>query len=95
MSEEPVPGLAEARMVGLERVPVRTREGSVTLSAWRMTVESAAGSGSIVLVETSGGGSFYRGEGVFLGWPQELMAQAYAALQPDGEEPGMGLPQLG
>ncbi len=95
MGEETAPGLAEARMVGLERVPVRTREGSVTLSAWRLTVESAAGSGSIVLVDTPGGGSFYRGEGVFLGWTQDRMAGAFAALQPNGEEPGMGLPQLG
>ena len=98
MSEEiaePVAGLTRPRATSLERFPVRIREGSTTLSAWRLPVECAEGAGAIVLAEVSAQQSFYRGEGVFLGWPQERLKAAYLALAPRAEHDGFELQQMG
>ncbi|HEY1435470.1 MAG TPA: hypothetical protein VGG65_08850 [Thermoanaerobaculia bacterium] len=90
-----VAGLVEPRALALERFAIRTREGSVTLAGWRLTVASAAGHGAIVLVELAPGSAVHRGEGVFLGWPQERLASAYAALLPGDPEPPFETAQLG
>jgi hypothetical protein len=58
----------------LERVPVRTRESGVTQSAWRMAIDSDSGTGTITLLDFGPGKSLYRGDGAFLGWPQEQLA---------------------
>ncbi len=92
---EIVPGLPEARMASLERVPVRTRQASVTLAAWRLAVESGRGPGALVLIEDPPGRAHYRGEGVFLGWAQDRMEAAWRALLPVPEEPHVDPPQLG
>jgi hypothetical protein len=90
-----LPELPGARGVGLERIPVRTREAGVTLSAWRLRVESDRGPGEIVLVEAAGREPIYRGEGILLGWPQDRLSAAYAALRPVSDEPGLELQQMG
>ncbi len=74
---------------------MRTREGRITLAAWRMNVTAPGGPGAIVLVET--GVDVFRGEGLFLGWEQEHLAVAYRALipKPTEPEPSMDGPQLG
>ena len=90
-----VPGLTNARGVGLERFAIRTREHSVTLAAWRLHAAAEEGSGWIALVDAASGRAHYRGEGVFLGWAQDRLASAYAALVPRGEEPPLESNQLG
>ena len=60
----------------LERTPIRMRELGATTSAWRMTVDTPDGRGTITLLD----GGFYRGDGVFLGRSQEELAGAYRAL---------------
>ncbi len=67
----------------------------MTLSAWRLEVTSEEGSGAIVLVEAPTGETHYRGEGIFLGWPQERLGEVYLALQPPEEGGGPDVPQLG
>ena len=94
-SPELVPGLTNPRGLSLDRFPVRTREGSTTRSAWRLLVSSAEGEGSIVFVEASPAETFYRGDGIFLGWPQERMAAAYRALRPEPEYDGFQMQQMG
>lgn len=90
-----VPGLEGASATPPERVPVRTREGRITLSAWRMSVTTPNGAGAIVLVETNVGAVF-RGEGVFLGWAQDALATAYRTLVPRGDaDVASNHPQLG
>ncbi|MGE5277127.1 MAG: hypothetical protein ACM3SU_09045 [Acidobacteriota bacterium] len=98
MSEETpeaVAGLTGARATSLERIPTRSRESAVTASSWRLSVTSAEGDGAIVLVETSASEEFFRGEGVFLGWPPERLRAAYEVLRPRSEERAMEMPQLG
>ena len=95
MAAESEPLLPGARATGLERFPIRTREGSSTVSAWRLTVASDEGPGAIVLAGISPGESYYRGEGVFLGWPQERLEAAYVALLPRSERDGFELHQMG
>lgn len=81
----------EVQVRSRERVPVRTRESGVTLSAWR--VELATPRGAIVLVET-GGKVFYRGEGTLLGSSQDQLGELWRASLP-APEPEPDLPQLG
>ena len=92
---EPVPGLTRPRAASLERFPVRVREGSATLSAWRLPVECGEGAGAIVAAEVSPESTFFRGEGVFLGWPQERLKAAYLALLPRAEGDAFELQQMG
>jgi hypothetical protein len=91
----PVPGLTSARVLSLDRMPIRTRENPVTLSGWRLCVESDQGEGAIVLVEAGPGEARYRGEGVFLGWPAERLRAAYEALRPLTSESRFETLQLG
>jgi len=82
---------ATAMRRSLERVTVRSREGTHTQSAWRTSVDSSQGSGSITLLDAG----FYRGDGIFLGLTQEQLATEYARLNPPSDEPGVDFPQLG
>jgi len=91
-----VPGLTDPRRVALERHPIRTREGRSILSGWRMTIAAREGEGTITRVDLpSVDGALHRGEGLFLGWPEERLAAAYAALLPMEEPTSPTLPQLG
>jgi hypothetical protein len=90
-----VEGLTDAAALGLERTRIRTRENSVTLSAWRLAVRSVEGDGAIVVVEQPGKEPIYRGEGTLLGWSQDRLAGAYEALKPRPEEPEPESLQLG
>jgi hypothetical protein len=93
--QKPIPGLEGATASAPERVPVRTREGRITLAAWRMNVTVPTGEGAIVLVETNVGAVF-RGEGIFLGWAQDVLAAAYRSLVPKtGADISLNHPQLG
>ena len=83
--------LTNAVVRSMERVPIRTRESNVTRSAWRMEVSCDEGAGAITLIDDA----FYRGEGLFLGWPQEELAAAYASVQKHDDEPPFELMQLG
>jgi predicted thioesterase len=87
--------LTNPRGLGLARIPVRLREAGTTLGAWKLALVADEGEGAITLVEASGQPLFYRGEGVCLGWSQERLAAAYAALRPGDEEPPLELLQLG
>ncbi len=75
----------------LERVLLRTREGAVTQSGWRSSVDSSQGSGSITLLDSG----FYRGDGIFLGLGQQDLMTEYARLNPPSHEPSIDFPQLG
>ena len=89
-----IEGLGEVRASEPERAMLRMRGATVTVAGWRVTVEAPRGQGSIVLAE-QGAQRFYRGEGVFLGWPQERLEAAYRALLPPSEGPGGDHLQLG
>jgi hypothetical protein len=91
-----LPGLEGATGTLLERVPVRTREGRVTVAAWRLNVTSPRGEGAIVMVDTNLGAVF-RGEGLFFGWEQDKLDAAYRALlpKPGEHDSPMAGPQLG
>ena len=92
---ELVPGVTNPRTLGLERFLIRLRGGTATQSAWRLSVSSGEGRGAIIFVEISPEEKFYRGEGFFLGWPQERLAAAYRSLLPKPEKDGFELHQLG
>jgi hypothetical protein len=87
--------MTNPRSLGLERFLIRLRDGSTTRSAWRLAVESGEGRGSIIYVEISPEETFFRGDGVFLGWPQDRMASAYRALLPKPDGPEFETQQLG
>jgi fluoroacetyl-CoA thioesterase len=87
--------LSNPRAVSLGRSLIRLREAGTTLGAWKLTLVAEEGDGAVTLVEPAGQPLLYRGEGVCLGWSQERMAAAYAALQPRDDEPQLELPQLG
>ena len=89
-----VAGLTDPAVTPLERVAIRLRESSVTLSAWRMAVSASEGAGTLIRVETPGG-SLFRGEGWFLGWTQESMSGAWNDLLPPPTPDTFELPQLG
>ena len=92
---DPLEGLTGVTGGALERIAIRMRESGVTLSAWRLGVSTAEGQGAIFLVETPGGGTLFRGDGVCLGWPQQRLESAYRLLLPGtvDAEPDAG--QLG
>jgi hypothetical protein len=90
-----VPGLTNPRALSLARFPIRTRGDEATRSAWRLAVACEEGEGAVVLVEASAAETFYRGEGILLGWAQDRLASAYRALLPEDGEPTFELHQLG
>ena len=87
--------LTNPRGLGLGRSVIRLRERAVSLGAWKLMLAADEGAGAITLVEPAGEGPLYRGEGVCLGWSQEHLASAYAALRPREDEAQLELPQLG
>ena len=93
--EEGIPGLTHPRVLALDRFLIRLRDGSATQSAWRLAVASDEGQGAIILVEASPEATFYRAEGLFLGWSQDRMESAYRALLPKPEADGFHMQQLG
>jgi hypothetical protein len=93
--EELVVGVTNPRALGLERFPIGLRGESAIQSAWRLSVASDEGPGAVTRVEISPEETFYRGEGVFLGWPQDRMEAAYGALIPKSEDPAFETQQLG
>ena len=90
-----VPGLTKPRTLSLDRFLIRMRGGAATQSAWRLSVVAEEGQGAIIFVEDSPEETFYRGEGLFLGWPQERLRAAYRALLPRHDEPPFEMHQLG
>lgn len=84
--------LGEPTFRALERVVIRTRESRITASAWRLSASAAQGEGTICHFENAGGVLLYRGEGIFLGWPQPELEGAYRRLRPPatGPEPDAG-----
>ena len=106
---DPLEGLTAPRFIALERVPIRTRGSATTLSGWRLSAAADQGEGAIVLVDADAGADagadvaaaahpgapFWRGAGVFLGWPAKRLFAAYAALLPESDERPLELNQLG
>jgi hypothetical protein len=66
----------------------------VTLSAWRLEVSAVEGRGGIVRLDAQGGAVF-RGDGLFLGWDQPRLAEAYRQLLPPTEVDTFQTQQLG
>ena len=93
-NEKKLPGLTNPAGT-LERVPMRTRASGVTLSAWRLVVSCDEGPGTITLVEASPEETFYRGDGIFLGWSREDLRRAWDQLSQTPDEPEAPMPQLG
>lgn len=93
--QEDLDGLNGVVAKPLERVSVRSRLSQVTRAAWKLEASSPSGDGAIVLVEVSPEEIHYRGEGIFLGWPQERLARAYQALLPNPGDADPISPQLG
>jgi len=87
--------LTNPQVLSFERFAIRTRGGSTTQSAWRLSITCVEGQGAILFIEISPEETFYRGEGVFLGWSQEQLAASYRLLLPKSEEPPFEIPQLG
>lgn len=79
----------------LERFLVRTREDSTTRSMWRIAMTGENGAGAIVQIELADGRALYRGDGVFLGWTQDALAEGYRRLLPKGDEEQFEPAQLG
>jgi hypothetical protein len=77
---------------GLERVAIRMRETRVTSSAWCLALRTRAGEGRILRVECTDGSALFRGEGVFLGWPQTDLEALYRRSLPPAppSEPDAG-----
>jgi hypothetical protein len=86
--------LANPVLRSLERGAVRMRESGVTHAGWRLEFDSDQGEGAITLIETSAGQSFFRGQGVCLGWGQEDLSMLYHSLRAPGE-PDLVFNQLG
>ncbi len=82
---------AAAMRRSLERVTIHTRENGLIQAAWRASVDSSQGSGSITLIDTG----YYRGEGIFIGLSQADLAAEYARLNPPPAEQSVDFQQLG
>jgi hypothetical protein len=91
--ESPLPAGSRAR--GLERLPIRTRESAMTLSAWCLSVSADEGDGSIARLEGAASAPLFRGQGIFLGWDQARLAAAWEALVPRDDSPAFETQQLG
>jgi len=84
-----IEGLGEVTATEPTRAPLRIRGAAVTTAGWRISVQAPRGAGTIVLAE-QGVQQFYRGDGLFLGWPQERLETAWRALLPPSEGPSGG-----
>jgi hypothetical protein len=89
-----IEGLGEVSATEPGRAPLRLRGAGVTTSGWRIAITASRGPGSIVLAE-QGAQRFFRGDGVFLGWPQERLEAAWRALLPPDDSSGGDHLQLG
>ena len=78
-------------MRSLERTPIRTRASAVTTSAWRMTIDTRDGRGTITLVDSTA----LRGDGACLGWSQETLRETYQKLATQDDSPQPDLQQWG
>jgi len=87
--------LAEPWSSAVERFLLRTLEASSTRSGWRISFAGENRWGAIVQVEIGDGPALYRGEGVFLGWSQESLAEGYRRLLPQTHEERFEPAQLG
>ena len=76
------------------RVPIRARESSRTLSAWRVELSLPEGPAAMVLAEASASSAWYRGEGALLGASQERLAELWKECLPPSE-PDPGFQQFG
>jgi hypothetical protein len=94
-ADTPLGRLTNPQVLSFERFLIRTRDATSTQSAWRLTVACAEGPGAIIFIEISPEETFFRGEGVFLGWSQRQMRAAYALLLPKSEDPPFEIPQGG
>lgn len=65
-----------------ERVSIRTRANDLPLHAWKVQIACEQGCGALLRIQIPRQGIHYRGDGVFLGWPQERLAAAYQTLHP-------------
>jgi len=92
---DPLAGLTGVQAEPPERVPIRVRGKATTLSGWRLVLSSDQGGGAIVLAEAGPAEPHYRGDGVLLGWSQERLAKAYAALLPQAADESNDTLQLG
>ncbi len=88
-------GLTDARVLALDRLPIRMRESGVTLAAWRLHVRAEEGEGSIVRLEFEAGEPVFRGDGLFLGWSQARLRAACDVLSPRDDSPPFETQQLG
>lgn len=92
-------GLTAIETRPIERVLVRRRDSGVTTSAWRLDLTCDQGAGGIVRMELPGETDdqpVYRGDGVFLGWSQERLAEVYEDLsRPTDDGSRFELLQLG
>jgi hypothetical protein len=86
-------GLKGVKVRPPERVAARTREHGFTQSGWRLEIVCEEGAGAIVLIE-SGDTAHYRGDGHFLGWPQDRLEAVYRACLPATDDL-LETPQLG
>ena len=94
-SNAPPRAHADAERLGLERIPIRVRESTITSSGWCLTLRTAAGQGTISRIDGPSGATLYRGDGVFLGRPQSELAAEYARGLPPLESPEPDAGQLG
>lgn len=86
---------AGSRARGLERLPIRTRESAMTLSAWCLSISADEGEGSIARLEGAASAPRFRGQGIVLGWDQARVAEASEALVPREDSPAFETQQLG
>ena len=84
-----IEGLGEVTATEPARTALRMRGAGVTTAGWRISAQAPRGAGSIVVAE-QGAERFYRGDGVFLGWPQERLDAAYRALLPPTDDTSGG-----
>jgi len=84
-----IEGLGEVTATEPARTALRMRGAGVTTAGWRISAQAPRGTGSIVVAE-QGAERFYRGDGVFLGWPQERLDAAYRALLPPTDDSSGG-----
>jgi hypothetical protein len=93
--DAPLGRLTNPQALSFERFLIRTRDGTSTQSAWRLSIGCAEGQGAIIFIEISPDQTFFRGEGIFLGWSQQQMSAAYSLLLPKSDDPPFEIPQGG
>ena len=90
-----VAGLVQAKSEAMRRVPLRLRNGTVTIAGWRLDLSCQQGHGAITQAEGSSQATWLRGEGLMLGMPQKSLHEIWAALTAHEAASGDSGPQLG